>query len=442
MLPQEIICKKRDGEELPIEDIQEFIKGVTDERISEGQVAALCMAIFFQGMSHEERVAMTSAMATSGEVVDWGDISRGPILDKHSTGGVGDKVSLILAPIIAACGAYVPMVSGRGLGHTGGTLDKMDAIPGYNSQPDINTFKKVVKNVGCAIVGATPELAPADKRMYAIRDITGTVESQDLIVPSILSKKISAGLNGLIVDVKFGNGAFMKTYDEAKELAEIITKVANGSNLKTRAILTDMNQVLGRTAGNSLEVIEAVNYLKGEVADFRLHEVVMSLAAELLVIGSVSRTLEDARTKIKKVMDEGRALDKFAKMTAALGVDSKFVDKPEESMKKASMVKDVFPYNDGVVSEIDTRAIGMGIVEMGGGRTKATDTIDHSVGLTNIAQIGEKVSKTGRPLATIHAKNQYSFRMMEETLREAYTIVDRRVIDEPVIKETIYEDQK
>lgn len=441
MLPQEIIRKKRDSEDLTVEDIQEFIKGVTDERVSEGQVAAFCMAVFFNGMSHEERVAMTSAMANSGEIAEWGNLP-GPILDKHSTGGVGDKVSLMLAPIIAACGGCVPMVSGRGLAHTGGTLDKMDSIPGYNSQPDMTKLRQVVKNVGCAIVGATPELAPADKRMYSIRDITATVESQDLIVPSILSKKISAGLNGLVVDVKFGNGAFMKTYEEAKELGEILTRVANGSGLKTRAILTDMNQVLGRTAGNSLEVIEAVNYLKGDVVDFRLHEVVMSLAAELLVIGDVTRSLENARTRIKKSIDNGKALEKFAKMVSALGGSPNFVDNPEENLVKASMVKDVYSYKEGVVSEIDTRAIGMGIVEMGGGRSKVSDSIDHAVGLTNVAQIGEKVGPQDRPLATIHAKNQYSFRRMEEVLRESYTLVDRRIVEEPVIRETIYEETR
>ena len=441
MLPQEIIRKKRDGEDLSVEDIKEFITGVTDERVSEGQVAAFCMAIFFQGLSDGERIALTSSMAKSGDTMKWGDLAD-PVLDKHSTGGVGDKVSLMLAPIVAACGAYVPMLSGRGLGHTGGTLDKMDSIPGYNSQPDMDVLKKVVKNVGCAIVGATPELAPADKRMYSIRDITATVETRDLIVPSILSKKISAGLNGLILDVKFGNGAFMSTYEEAKELAETLTKVANGSGLKTRSIITDMNQVLGRTAGNALEVVEAVNYLKGDVVDFRLHEVVMSLAAELLVIGKISRNVDVARTRVKKVIDNGQALEKFAKMVTVLGGNSNFVDSPEENLKSAAMVKDIYPYEEGTVKYVDTRAIGVGIVEMGGGRAKVTDSIDHSVGLSNIAQIGEKVEPNGRPIATIHAKNQYSFKRMEEVLREAYELTDKRVVAEPVIKETIYEEDR
>jgi len=438
MLPQEIIRRKRDGEELSPEDINEFITGVTDERISEGQVAAFCMAVFFNKMTHAERVVMTSAMAKSGDTISWGGLND-PILDKHSTGGVGDKVSLALAPIIAACGAYVPMISGRGLGHTGGTLDKMDSIPGYNSQPDAAKLIRVVKKVGCAIVGATPELAPADKRMYSIRDITGTVESQDLMVASILSKKISAGLNGLVLDVKFGNGAFMNTYEDAKELAQMITSVANGAGLKTRAILTDMNQVLGRTAGNALEVIEAINYLKGEVADFRFHEVVMSLSAELLVVGKVCRTLDIARTKVKKIIDSGEALEKFAEMVAELGGSSGIIDKPEENFKPASYIKDVYPLNGGVVSFVDTRAIGIGIVEMGGGRSKVSDTIDHSVGLSNIAQIGERVEQNGRPLATVHAKNQYSFSRMEKILQEAYEVTNRRIIEDPVIRETITE---
>jgi len=436
MLTQEIISRKRDGETLTDEEIESFVTGLTDERISEGQVGAFCMAVYFKGLEEKELIKFTAEMAKSGEIFRWEGFS-GPILDKHSTGGVGDKVSLILAPIIAACDAYVPMISGRGLGHTGGTLDKLDSIPGYNTQPSTNLFKKVVKEVGCAIVGATPEIAPADKRMYAIRDITGTVESQDLIAASILAKKIAAGVNGLVLDVKFGNGAFMKSYEQARALADKINFVANGAGLKTRSVLTDMNQILGRTAGNSLEVIEAVEYLKGEIADYRLHEVVMSLASELLIISKICRNEELANRKVKQVIEKGDALEKFAKMIRALGGSSNFVDNPKDSMKQASYVKDVFPYKEGIVSEVDVRAIGIGIVEMGGGREKTTDIIDNSVGLSNVAQIGEKVSPGGKPLATVHAKNQYSFRHMEQILKDSFVLVDKRIIPDPVIRETI-----
>jgi len=438
MLPQEIIRKKRDGEKLSSKDIQDFVLGITEERVTEGQVAAFCMAVLFKKMDDDERVALTMAMAHSGEMIDWHSAGiDGPILDKHSTGGVGDKVSLMLAPIIAACGGYVPMISGRGLGHTGGTLDKMDSIPGYISQPDINLLKKVVKEVGCAVVGATPEIAPADKRVYAIRDVTATVESQDLIVASILSKKLSVRLDSLVMDVKFGSGAFMSSYAEAKELAENLVAVANGAGMKTHAILTDMNQVLGRSAGNALEVIEAVKYLKNEEADYRLHEVVMALSSELLMLGGISRTREMARNKVKSVLENGKALECFAKMVAALGGDYHFIDKPESHLKQASLVRDYYPHRDGIVSEMDVRAIGVGIVEMGGGRAKATDSVDHSVGLTNVAQIGERVGQGIRPLATIHAKNQYSWGYMSKILEDSCSIVERKIIPESVIRETV-----
>ena len=423
MLPQEIIRKKRDGQTLAESEIREFIEGVTHGRVSEGQVAAFCMAVLLKKMDMPERVALTSAMARSGTVMSWrGENLPGPVLDKHSTGGVGDKVSLMLAPILAACGAFVPMLSGRGLGHTGGTLDKMDAIPGYISQPDIALFKKTVREAGCAIIGATPDLAPADRIIYAIRDVTGTVESLDLITASILSKKLAAGLDGLVMDVKFGSGAFMQDYGDAQALAESIVSVANGAGMPTVGLLTDMNQVLGRTAGNAVEVKEAVDFLKNIDVDARLYEVTAALTAELLVLGKLAKDTAEAREKIADVLRNGKAAAQFERMVQTLGGPSGFIDAPEKFLKPAAIVRDVYPDQSGRVTAIDTRGVGIGIVELGGGRSKPTDSVDHSVGLTNIAALGEEVGKGARPLATLHARDEVSFERMAQKLRSVMTV--------------------
>ena len=426
MLPQEIIRKKRDGQALKPDEIREFITGVTAKTVSEGQIAAFCMAVLLKKMEMAERVALTSAMAKSGTVMDWATENLpGPVLDKHSTGGIGDKVSLMLAPIIAACGGFVPMLSGRGLGHTGGTLDKMDSIPGYQSQPDVGLFKKTVRAAGCAIIGATPDLAPADRIMYAIRDVTGTVESLDLITASILSKKLAAGLQGLVMDVKFGSGAFMQKYEDAKALAESIVSVANGAGLPTVGLLTDMNQVLGRTAGNAVEVREAIDYLKNHNVDKRLHEVTVALTAELLVLGRLAKDVPEARQKIEAVLKSGAAAEHFAKMVSLLGGPADLMEKPEKHLRAAPFVKDFYPVQKFKISAIDTRAIGIGIVEIGGGRARPADAIDHAVGLTHAAQIGEEVGQGARPLATIHAKDEAAFRHMGGVLTAAMTASEK-----------------
>lgn len=429
MLPQEIIRKKRDGLRLSDLEIKEFIDGVTSKNVTEGQVAAFCMAVLLKGMEMQERVALTSSMAKSGTVMDWkGENLPGPVLDKHSTGGIGDKVSLMLAPIVAACGGFVPMLSGRGLGHTGGTLDKMDAIPGYKSQPDTQLFRKAVKEAGCAIIGATPDLAPADRIIYSIRDVTGTVESLDLITASILSKKLAAGLSGLVMDVKFGTGAFMRKYEDAKALAESIVKVANGAGLPTVGLLTDMNQVLGRNAGNAVEVVEAIEYLQNKNIDPRLHEVNCSLSAELLVLGKLAKDVKEARAKIEEVIKNGKAAEKFATMVTALGGPADLMDNPGKYLKPAPYSREFFPEKKGRIAGIDARAIGIGIVELGGGRSKPTDGIDHSVGLTQMAQIGEEVGQGARPLAVIHAKDEVSWQKMARILNATTKIADK--IDE------------
>ena len=341
MLPQEIIRRKRNNHPLSAEEINFFIRGVTDGSIMDAQAAALTMAIFLNGLNAQETVALTMAMRDSGNVLDWSDLN-GPVVDKHSSGGVGDKVSLMLAPMIAACGGYVPMISGRGLGHTGGTLDKFDSIPGYQTMPDNDLFRQTVKQVGCAIIGQTGNLAPADKKIYAIRDVCGTVESVELITASILSKKLAAGLDCLVMDLKCGNGAFMDNLDDARRLAQSIVTVANGAGTKTRAVLTDMNQVLGSTAGNALEVKEAVDYLKQQNIDPRLHQITLELCAELLVISGLSPDLEDARRKLQQALDSGAALEKFAQMVTALGGPADFCDRPDRYLPQALIIRPVF----------------------------------------------------------------------------------------------------
>jgi len=440
MLPQEIIRIKRDGKKLVAQDIKDFISGIATESVSEGQVAAFAMAVLLNGMDMDERVALTQAMAGSGTVLDWSDLNLdGPVLDKHSTGGIGDKVSLILAPVIAACGGYVPMLSGRGLGHTGGTLDKMDAIPGYISQPDLDLFRKVTKGVGCAIIGATADLAPADRKMYAIRDVTGTVESIDLITASILSKKLAAGLDGLIMDVKFGTGAFMQSYEDAKALAESITSVANGAGMPTVALITDMNQVLGTTAGNAVEVQEVVEFLKGEKQDSRLTEVTVALCAELLTLGGLVKDENEGWMKVTKALSSGQAAECFQNMISALSGPDDFLEKSKDYLPKAKIKLEVKSEVDGYITAMDARAIGIGIVELGGGRKKPSDSINHSVGLTDIIQIGDEVSKSGAPLAVIHAENEDEAKQMAKVLRDVITVSDSPIDSEnlSIVKERI-----
>jgi thymidine phosphorylase len=337
VLPQEIIRKKRDGQVLSAEEIAAIVRGITDGSLSEGQVAAFAMAVFFRDMVAEECVAFTLALARSGLTLDWSDLDLpGPVIDKHSSGGVGDKVSLMLAPIVAACGGFVPMISGRGLGHTGGTLDKLDAITGYETQPDIATFRKVVREVGCAVIGQTDDLAPADRRLYGVRDVTATVESIPLLVGSILSKKIAAGLDGLVMDVKCGSGAFCQSKAMAQDLAQAIVTVANRASLPIVALITDMDRVLGGNVGNALEVAEAIAYLKGEQQrDPRLHEVTMALAGEMLALGHLAASAGEGRARAEATLADGRAAERFARMISALGGPDDFVECVDRYLPRA-----------------------------------------------------------------------------------------------------------
>ncbi len=423
-LPQEIIRKKRDGAELSAAEIAQMIGGLTDGGVTEGQAAAFAMAIFFRDMNTAERVALTEAMRDSGDVLDWSELP-GPALDKHSPGGVGDTVSLMLGPAVAACGGFVPMISGRGLGHTGGTLDKLDSIPGYVTQPDNALFRKVVREAGCAIIGQTADLAPADKRLYGIRDVTATVESVPLITASILSKKLSAGLHGLVMDVKTGSGAFMPTLERSRELARSLVAVANGAGLKTTALITDMDAPLADAAGNALEVRYAIDYLTGARREARMHEVTVALGAEMLVLGSLAPDLGEGRRRIEQAIASGAAAQVFQRMVSALGGPDGLLDRPGEHLAKAPMIRDVMPERTGFVSAIDTRAAGVAVVELGGGRSRAQDPVDHAVGLTALAGIGDEVGN-GRPLATIHARTEDAFGRAAARVRAAYAVHENR----------------
>src|SRR6202042_1350256 len=330
MLTAELIRRKRDGLELSADEISSLVSGIADGSVTDAQVGALAMAIVWRGMTAAERVALTGAMTRSGDVLEWNGAGlSGPVLDKHSTGGVGDKVSLLLAPIVAACGAFVPMISGRGLGHTGGTLDKLESIPGYEVVLEPDRLRAAVARVGCAIVGQTARLAPADRRLYAIRDATGTVESIPLIVGSILSKKLAAGLDALVMDVKAGSGAFLPDLERARELARAIVEVGAGNGMPTTALLTDMNQVLGRTAGNAVEVRESIDHLTGAASDGRLREVTLTLSAELLVLGGVQSDLVTAREAAERALDGGAAAERFAEMVVELGGPADLLEHPE-----------------------------------------------------------------------------------------------------------------
>lgn len=421
-LPQEIIRKKRDGEVLTADEINFFIQGVANDTVSEGQIAAFAMTIFFNEMTMDERIALTCAMRDSGMVIDWSHMNfGGPIVDKHSTGGVGDVTSLMLGPMVAACGGFVPMISGRGLGHTGGTLDKLEAIPGYNITPTNDVFGQVTKEAGVAIIGQTGDLAPADKRVYATRDITATVDNISLITASILSKKLAAGLESLVMDVKVGSGAFMPTYEASEELAKSIVAVANGAGTKTTAILTDMNQVLASSAGNAVEVREAVRFLMGEYRNPRLLEVTLASCAEMLVLGKLAQDTEEANAKLMEVLDNGKAAQCFGKMVAGLGGPADFVENYDNYLEKAEIIKPVFAEESGVVSAMDTRAIGMAVVAMGGGRRVATDVIDYAVGFDGFIRLGEVADET-KPLAVIHARNEQQWQDAATALRKAMTI--------------------
>jgi len=428
MLVQEFIRKKRDGGALSESELRGFTAGVTGNTVSDAQIAAFAMAVFLRGMNFAETAALTAAMRDSGTVLTW----DGAVVDTHSTGGVGDCVSLALAPVAAACGVSVPMVSGRGLGHSGGTLDKLDSIPGYNTAPDQKTFRRVVDAAGCAIIGQTADLAPADKRIYAVRDVTATVESAPLITASILSKKLAAGVGALAMDVKCGNGAFAATPAAADELAASINGVARELQLPAATLVTDMNQPLAPAAGNALEVAFTVRFLRGEVHAPRFATVVAALAAEMLLLAGAAATAEAAEAAVESALAGGRAAEVFGAMVHALGGAADFVDKFTEQLPAAAVALPVFAGAGGVVGGVDTRALGLAVVGLGGGRRRAEDGIDYSVGLSGIAGVGDEVDGE-RPLATVHAADSTAADSAAAAVRAAFTITAAAPDPAPVI---------
>ncbi len=436
MLPQEIIRKKRNGKKLDADEINFFIKGLCAGEVADVQIASMTMAIFLNGLSKEETLSLTLAMRDSGQTISWQEIMDGPIVDKHSTGGVGDKVSLMLAPMLAASGAYVPMIAGRGLGHTGGTLDKLDSITGYQTNIDIDKFKSTVKDVGCAIMGQTENLAPADRKLYAIRDVCATVESIPLITSSILSKKLAAGLQYLVMDIKCGNGAFMENIERATALAQSIIRVANGAGTKTSALLTDMSSVLGSTVGNALEVEEALSYLKGEKADKRLDEVTISLCTELLINSGLASNKTEAEQKLRQSISTGTAYDKFIKMAVNMGADRKILEDFAKKRNKAAYIEPIYSSNEGYVSSIDTRKIGLGVIMLGGGRTVPQQRINHTTGFTSFCQTGDKIDKQ-TPLCYVHAEEKETIKEVADLVRKAISLTPTCPPKTPVVIQKI-----
>jgi thymidine phosphorylase len=423
MLPQEIIRRKRNKQTLSRIEIDEFINGITTGSVADVQVASMTMAIFLNGLNAQETIDLTLAMRNSGDILQW-DLDK-PVVDKHSSGGVGDKVSLMLTPILAACDVYVPMIAGRGLGHTGGTVDKLESIPHYNTQADNNLFRRTVKEVGCAIIGQTGNLAPADKKIYAIRDVCGTVESIPLITASILSKKLAAGPQYLVMDLTCGNGAFMQNFADAKALAESIVSVANGAGTKTSAVLTDMNQLRGYSAGNAVEVHEALDYLQNKNINQRIDIITRTLCAQLLHQCGRFTSIKEAQKAVSAALSSGKALEKFAKMATALGAPADFVEKADTYLPKSAHQKPIFAPHEGYIASMDTRAIGLSIIELGGGRRVPTQKLDLATGYTAFAQIGDKVDEK-TPLAMVHYQTEEQFQKAKEQILQAISIDNKK----------------
>ena len=423
MIPQEIIRKKRDKKTLSKKEISLFVNGLTDGSFSDPQVAAMSMAIFSNGMSREETVDLTEAMTTSGDIISWADIVDDDLVcDKHSTGGVGDKTSIILAPILAACGLFVPMISGRGLGHTGGTLDKFDSIKGYNTQPDLDTFKNVVKDVGCAIIGQTENLAPADKKLYSIRDIVGTVESLPLITSSILSKKIASGLKTLVLDVKVGNGSFNSSLEIARDLSHSLVQVAQGAGLQCEAILTDMNQVLGKSAGHTLEMLECIRFLLNKEKDIRLEKITYELTSSILMM-SQNLSKDEAIKKINTVVSSGLAAEKFEKMVHALGGPVDILSSYKKYLEVSSFKKEIFSKRAGWIKNIKTRELGLILIELGGGRKQITDKINYNVGYNNVLNVGDKIDSS-QSILTVYTDSINDYENVREKIEDCFIISD------------------
>ncbi|MDQ3490347.1 MAG: thymidine phosphorylase [Acidobacteriota bacterium] len=423
MRPQEIIAKKRDGAELSADEINSFIDGVCDGSWADYQISALIMAMFIRGLNMSEQDALTRAMLHSGEVLDFSDIDA-PKADKHSTGGVGDKTSLIIAPLVAACGVAVPMISGRGLGHTGGTLDKLEAIPGYNVKLSKAEFRAIITKCGFAMAGQTAEMAPADKKLYALRDATATVPCIPLIVASIMSKKLAEGLDALVLDVKTGSGAFMQLIEDSKKLAQALVKTGTNFGVKTEAVVSDMSQPLGKYVGNVLETYECIRIMQGD-SDAQMtstRELSLELSARLLVLAGISKDITKAHELAKTRLASGEALRKFQQNVELQGGDPRICDKPEMLLDEKLFRIEIKAARSGYVGQIDTLAIGNTVVAIGGGRSKADDKIDHAVGYACNAKIGTPIGG-GETLGVLHCRNEDQARLVGGTIIGAYKIV-------------------
>ena len=429
-----ILARLRDGETLREAELFWFAEGLATGEVTDAQAGAFAMAVCARGLGPKGRVQLTAAMRESGRVLTWN--LDGPVLDKHSTGGVGDCVSLILAPALAACGAFVPMISGRGLGHTGGTLDKLEAIPGYRTQISVDDLQELVADIGCAIVGASHDLAPADKRLYAVRDVTGTVASIDLITASILSKKLAAGLEAMVLDVKLGSGAFMGTHEEALALAQALVDTAQGAGCMTTALITDMSQPTVPAAGNALEVIEVMEVLTSGDLSTPLAKLAQALGGEVLALGGLAADAADGEGRIAEALTSGEAADAFGEMVAALGGPHDFTDRWRDRLPAARVMVDVHPGEAGYIGQIDTRALGEVVVRLGGGRLKQDDKLDLAVGLSDIARLGEQVD-SARPLARIHAASEAAARAVAADVRRAFLLTDSPPVLPPLIHERI-----
>ena len=442
-LPQELIRKKRDGLTLGDSEIGFMVQGISDGSLSDAQLGAFAMAIFKCGMTMDERIHLTRHMMNSGDTLNWNKLNlNGPVVDKHSTGGVGDKVSLVLAPIVAACGGYVPMISGRGLGHTGGTLDKLESIPGYNTTPNNSDFQSLVKRVGCAIIGQTSNLAPADQRFYATRDVTATVESIDLITASILSKKLASGLDALVMDIKTGNGAFAADYNMAQELAQSIANVSSNSGVPASCLITDMNQVLGHSVGNATELTECVEFLNTpKNSNDRLLELTIELSAYMLKLSNLVPDLDTARIKSKEALESGKAASIFGEMVSELGGPSDLMENPEKHLKPMPIIGSIQSNSSGYISEIDVRAVGVSMIHLKAGRTKSTDSIDHGVGLSEIVSLGQWVNK-GDSIAMAHCRDKDQLDFLKSNIPSLIQLSENMPEAQNLIKEVLSSNEE
>lgn len=429
-----IIAKLRDGKIPDSQELSWFAHGLASGQVSDAQAGAFAMAVLLNGLSEPGRVGLTRAMRDSGKVLTW-DLP-GPVLDKHSTGGIGDCVSMLLAPALAACGAYVPMISGRGLGHTGGTLDKLEAIPGLRTMLSEDQLRSQITEAHCAIIAATDDLAPADRRLYAVRDVTGTVESIDLITASILSKKLAAGLEGLVLDVKCGSGAFMKTPEQAEALARALVSTAQGAGCMTTALISDMNQPLATAAGNALEVIEVMETLSGTSVNVALWDLTAALGGEVLALGGLAADAQDGAARIEQALESGAAAEVFGRMVAAQGGPSDFVERWPDRLPAAPVMREVPALDDGYIVQIDGEALGHAVVRLGGGRLRQDDKINPSVGLSDLIGLGEEIG-AGVPLCMVHATTEDAADAAVKAVQSAYRVGTSAPDEPPLILKRI-----